>query len=449
MVIARWLSLIAAAWIGFMPAPANDNYADSEVIASLPYATTVDITDATEEAGDPIPTLGIAVGDSTKTVWWTWTADVTGRVQVSCLGSDFDSMLSVWTGSPGSFVEVVSNDDQSFATESGLNAQLASELVLDAVAGTTYHFLVGRASGSGVSLVFKVWADLATNVISIVQSAAAAAGSFSNVDSQGNIYRFGRHPFYDESALTAGGLLRYSQNVVGGSVTMGGVSLAGVTSGNTLIFIRWSNDGSATEEWLIEVAGLSQVSPRDTGFDGSGNPLGSGGTYETAFPGATSHKHSATARDQTQPGIWFAWNVSNADANATTPAGFTALPQNDAQRRVFYKITGAAETGQDAPFTTDATEMLAASILSFRIAVAVTEGEEPPEDGEIIDNADICGCTAPASPTAETVESGGGQGAGATPVQYPSIGVQIECAGGGTVPTQADIVHSETWWRAA
>jgi hypothetical protein len=63
-------------------------------------------------------------------------------------------------------------------------------------------------------------------------------------------------------------------------------------------------------------------------------------------------------------------------------------------------------------------------------------------DLEIVDNADRC-CS-DGSP--DTVVAGGGQSAGAEPVQYPSIGAQIACAGGGLVPTQADLVHAETWW---
>jgi hypothetical protein len=64
---------------------------------------------------------------------------------------------------------------------------------------------------------------------------------------------------------------------------------------------------------------------------------------------------------------------------------------------------------------------------------------------EIVDNSDIC-CSA--GDGGNTVPSGGGQGAGAQPVQYPLIGAQIECAGGGLVPTQASLTHAENWWGA-
>lgn len=59
----------------------------------------------------------------------------------------------------------------------------------------------------------------------------------------------------------------------------------------------------------------------------------------------------------------------------------------------------------------------------------------------VTDNSDVC-CD-PKSAT--IVKAGGGQGKGARMNVSPSIGMQVECAGGGTVPTQADIVYPENW----
>ena len=43
------------------------------------------------------------------------------------------------------------------------------------------------------------------------------------------------------------------------------------------------------------------------------------------------------------------------------------------------------------------------------------------------------------------VKAGGGQGKGAKPVQTATIGTALSCIGGGTVPTQDDIVPAESW----
>lgn len=63
-------------------------------------------------------------------------------------------------------------------------------------------------------------------------------------------------------------------------------------------------------------------------------------------------------------------------------------------------------------------------------------------DEDLEDNADICCADGPAT----TVGAGGGQGAGATPVQTPTIGAVIGCVGGGLVPIEYDVAQSEVWW---
>lgn len=63
----------------------------------------------------------------------------------------------------------------------------------------------------------------------------------------------------------------------------------------------------------------------------------------------------------------------------------------------------------------------------------------------VTDESDVCSCT---GLDPDTADAGGGTGAGASPIQYPSIGQSLVCAGGGTVPTQSDLVHSETWWSS-
>lgn len=63
----------------------------------------------------------------------------------------------------------------------------------------------------------------------------------------------------------------------------------------------------------------------------------------------------------------------------------------------------------------------------------------------VVDNTNVC-CSTGAGGT--VVPSGGGQGAGATPLQTATIGTQIACAGSGTVPTAADLTFAESWWGA-
>lgn len=347
-----------------------DTWTAPDVITSLPFADTQDTTTATDDAADPVPTLGTFVGPSHNTVWYQWVADVSGRIGVHTLGSDYDTAVSVWTRPSGSFVEIASNEDQAWSTDAGLSAVTQSELEFTAVGGTTYYIMVGSYNIGGGNLVFHMNADTATSPISVVQSVDGAYTS-NDVDSQGNVYRWGMYPTYDGDAPSASVLVRYASNVIGGSVTLGGLTLTGVTSGNTLIALYWANGGTGTAATLIEVAGLSQVIPREVAYDGTAQPVGAIGTYETAVGGATSHSHASPAATQNQPGLWLAVNVSNADATASTPSGFTAFGFNTAQRRAFYKVTTATEA-QSAGFTTTSAAELAGGLLAFRVAVPVT-----------------------------------------------------------------------------
>lgn len=117
------------------------------------------------------------------------------------------------------------------------------------------------------------------------------------------------------------------------------------------------------------------------------------------------------------------------------PAGFTQLGGNTTTFKAYYRVIAAADVVSSALLTSS-------GATSWSSALAVFEDTAPP-DVEVTDNADVC-CSE-GSP--DVLDSGGGQGAGAEPVQTPTIGgSSLGCAGGGLVPTQADLVHAETWW---
>ena len=58
--------------------PSNDNFANATVITSVPFADTVDITEATTEPGEPIANPG-EVG---RTVWYSFTPSADGVAQI-------------------------------------------------------------------------------------------------------------------------------------------------------------------------------------------------------------------------------------------------------------------------------------------------------------------------------------------------------------------------------
>jgi hypothetical protein len=114
--------------------PPNDDFANSVVLAGTSGTLTGDSTGATKQAGEPVNPAN-AGG---RSVWYTWTASVSGETFIDTEGSAFDTILAVYTGdSPGGLSLVGSNDD--IATDFGY---VNSRVVFQATAGTTYRIAV-------------------------------------------------------------------------------------------------------------------------------------------------------------------------------------------------------------------------------------------------------------------------------------------------------------------
>ena len=125
--------------------PSNDNFADGTPISQLPFTTSQDTAEATEEAGEPRP-MCAPIG---KTVWFRYTPAEDGLVQADTEGSDFDTVLAIWTGEDLNGLDQVACSDDS---GSGLD----SLVTFSASAGTTYLFQVGGYHDETGSLALRV-----------------------------------------------------------------------------------------------------------------------------------------------------------------------------------------------------------------------------------------------------------------------------------------------------
>lgn len=113
-----------------LAAPANDNFANSIAISGSEGTTNGDNIDATDETNEPPHDGGIG----SSSVWWSWTAPSTGTTQFDTFGSDFDTVLAVYSGSTLlSLSEVASNDDSTGSQ---------SRVEFSALAGQVYHIAV-------------------------------------------------------------------------------------------------------------------------------------------------------------------------------------------------------------------------------------------------------------------------------------------------------------------
>src|SRR5258707_1255880 len=96
------------------------------------------------EFSDPAPSCNGGVG---RGVWYTITPHINERVNISTCGSDFGTVLAVYTGSCDSLTQVqCANQGGPFCGFPG------ASLSFSGVAGTTYFILVGGNSGGGGNL---------------------------------------------------------------------------------------------------------------------------------------------------------------------------------------------------------------------------------------------------------------------------------------------------------
>lgn len=116
-------------------APANDDFANPTLIGSLPFSDSLDTTAATSGADDPVGHCG-----NSGSVWYAFTPTETEMVVVDTIGSDYETGLSVFTGTRGALTFVTCSQDFQ-GPRVGFNA----------TAGNTYFLMAGMCCTQGVN----------------------------------------------------------------------------------------------------------------------------------------------------------------------------------------------------------------------------------------------------------------------------------------------------------
>jgi uncharacterized repeat protein (TIGR01451 family) len=123
--------------------PTNNNFASA---IALSNANNMDNTSsissssilATKETGEPDHAGNIG-GQS---VWWKWTAPASGQLNIDTQGSNYDTLLAVYTGTNfNALNNLTSNDNDGFSIGT-------SSLLLQAQAGQEYKIAVDGADGA-------------------------------------------------------------------------------------------------------------------------------------------------------------------------------------------------------------------------------------------------------------------------------------------------------------
>ena len=145
--IASLVLALVITFAGVSPAlaapPSNDDFNSATVVTEpLPFSDAINTVEATTAGDDP------DCAGQGPTVWYVFTPSQDMSVQANTFGSDYDTTLSVYTGSQGNLTQITCNDDFG---------NLQSAVTFDVVANETYYLMVGSfASGPGGNLVFTV-----------------------------------------------------------------------------------------------------------------------------------------------------------------------------------------------------------------------------------------------------------------------------------------------------
>jgi hypothetical protein len=119
-----------------LPPPVNDHFGDSQLLTGMSGSATGRNTVASKEGGEPNH-VGNPGGVS---IWYQWTAPETAKVTFNTFGSDFNTLVGLYTGtSVNSLTSVSTNDDVGGLTQ--------SRVTFNALAGTTYRIAVDGSVG--------------------------------------------------------------------------------------------------------------------------------------------------------------------------------------------------------------------------------------------------------------------------------------------------------------
>jgi hypothetical protein len=158
------------------PPPSNDNFANAMSITGNTFTNIKDSSAATTQTSDPAPPcaqdprIPFVTGTS-NTIWYTFTPTSNGTItDVDTIGSSYDSVLSIWTGSAGSLTIFACNDD----INPGIIVQ--SQLTnLAVTSGTTYFIMVssfGRADPNPVAFGGK-------SILNFTFASSSGTGGFT------------------------------------------------------------------------------------------------------------------------------------------------------------------------------------------------------------------------------------------------------------------------------
>ena len=197
------------------PAPSNDSIANALPMGGLTIASIVDSSGATTDLTDPTPLCvsqyGSAGGNNGgepngdyKTVWYKYTTPAfSANLELDTIGSSYDTVLSIWTGTPGNLTNIACNDD--------INPGIVTQSQLPVVplsANTTYYILVSSFGPpdpnpialGGKTVLFGEYnggANPSGTITSLSPTTIASGGQGFTLTVNGNDFLNGAHVYFN------------------------------------------------------------------------------------------------------------------------------------------------------------------------------------------------------------------------------------------------------------
>lgn len=243
--------------------PVNNNFANATAVTTFGGSASVkgSTIAATGEAGEPLH--GAGNGGPSRSVWWRWTATSGGTVNVTTLGSNFDTTLGIYTGtSVGALTLIAANDD----VDPGIVR--TSTVTFTAVAGTTYSIAVDGWDGYYGQVTLNVTLDSGGSPAPVITSQPSSRTSTPGGSASFSVSAAGDPTGYQWS---------FNGTPIEGA-TSSTLTLASIDAGDAGIYrVTVTNGGgSITSTPAIltvlpnPVAGQTVVNGRDVAFSATG-----------------------------------------------------------------------------------------------------------------------------------------------------------------------------------
>jgi hypothetical protein len=162
--------------------PANDNFTSAQTITGCSGSVNGTNISSTKESGEP----DHASNGGTHSVWYQWQASATSSVTITTAGSNYDTVLGVYTGSAVNALSLIGENDD---VDSG--NVVSSSVTFNATSGVLYRIAVAgfnnQSSGGDVGSITLNWnvstCTVAPQIQLLLDQSGPAADQASAVDS--------------------------------------------------------------------------------------------------------------------------------------------------------------------------------------------------------------------------------------------------------------------------